>query len=245
MKKAFLAVVLIAVGLLGLWFFGLPAYKRHREIRAIGQAKDYLANGDYRNASLSARQALRFNPSDLEACIMADLAEKSRSPYALVWRRRIAELAPTIDNRLALASVALRSQGPPYPLAAQTLDELKDSATNVAVYHLVSADFKPARAHELAKQVFSQHPGEAIVTSTYAYSLYLQGRTGDGLAILEKLKADALETPQVALYYGLLLSEAGDTNKAAKYLGIAQKTELLPEEKALVAEAVKRIGARS
>ena len=78
MKKAFLAVVLIAVGLLGLWFFGLPAYKRHREIRAIGQAKDYLANGDYRNASLSARQALRFNPSDLEACIMADLAEKSR-----------------------------------------------------------------------------------------------------------------------------------------------------------------------
>jgi predicted Zn-dependent protease len=101
------------------------------------------------------------------------------------------------------------------------------------------------RAHELAKQLLSQHPGEAIVTSTNAYSLYLQGRTGDGLAILEKLKADALETPQVALYYGLLLSEAGDTNKAAKYLGIAQKTELLPEEKALVAEAVKRIGARS
>jgi hypothetical protein len=102
-----------------------------------------------------------------------------------------------------------------------------------------------SRAHELAKQLLSQHPGEAIVTSTYAYSLYLQGRTGDGLAILEKLKADALETHQVALYYGLLLSEAGDPNKAAKYLGIAQKTELLPEEKALVAEAVKRIGARS
>ena len=101
------------------------------------------------------------------------------------------------------------------------------------------------RAHELARQVFSQHPGEAIVTSTYAFSLYLQGRTGDGLAVLEKLKADALETPQVALYYGLLLSEAGNTNKAAKYLEIARKSELLPEEKALLAEAVKRIGARS
>ena len=48
--------------------------------------------------------------------------------------------------------------------------------------------------------------------------------------------------PSVAAYYGLLLSEAGETNKAARYLVIAQKSELLPEEKALVAEGLKRIG---
>jgi hypothetical protein len=45
----------------------------------------------------------------------------------------------------------------------------------------------------------------------------------------------------VALYYGVLLSAAGDTNKAGKYLGIAQKASLLPEEKALVTEAITRL----
>ena len=96
------------------------------------------------------------------------------------------------------------------------------------------------KAHALAKEVFTQHPKEAIVASTYAFSLHLQGRTKEGLGVLDKLKPEALETPSVALYYGLLLSANGDTNKAGKYLGIAQKTDLLPEEKALAAEAAKR-----
>jgi predicted Zn-dependent protease len=559
MKKAILASVVVVAGVLGLWFYARPAYKRHRETQAVEQARSYLAKGDYPNASLSARQALRLNPLDLEACrIMADLAERSRSPYVLDWRRRIVEAAPTVENKLLLASSALRAQAPPYPLAADTLEELKGSATNLAAYYAISAELalrlkradeaatqferasrleptnelyqlnlavlqlrstnalasSPARAtlerlrastnvgavalrwlvadslgrdnlsaaerfsrqlladpraqpddrlqhltilrlsknpefgpylsalqkgaltnaleiygiaawmvghslaseafgwltncpakvraeqpvplalvdcylaqkdwagletfleaqkwgdlefmrlaflsraaaeqnqklaaearwrsavreagerlgplnallimatssgrqqaredllwqiakrfpgqhwalrelersylaagntrglnklystmasyapnnfaaqnnlaatslllklnltrtHELAKEIYSAHPEEAIVTSTYAFSLHLQGRTKDGLAALEKLKPEALETPSVAVYYGLLLLEAGETNKAGKYLGIAQKSELLPEEKALVAEALKGIGPRS
>ena len=101
------------------------------------------------------------------------------------------------------------------------------------------------KAHQVAKQAFSQHPEEAIVASTYAYSLHLQGRTRDGLAALEKLKAEALETPSVALYYGLLLTETGETNKAARFLTIAQKSELLPEEKALVTVATRRLAPRN
>ena len=102
-----------------------------------------------------------------------------------------------------------------------------------------------SKAHALAKEVFTQHPKEAIVASTYAYSLHLQGRTKEGLGVLEKLSPGALETPSVALYYGLLLSASGETNKAAKYLDIAQKADLLPEEKALAAEAAKLSGPRS
>jgi hypothetical protein len=49
----------------------------------------------------------------------------------------------------------------------------------------------------------------------------------------------------VALYYGLLLSEAGQTNQAGKYLGLGQKSDLLPQEKALVAEALKRMSPRT
>ena len=56
---------------------------------------------------------------------------------------------------------------------------------------------------------------------------------------LRGLKAQALETPQAALYYGLMLAASSETNKAAKYLGIAERGDLLPEEQALLAEAVK------
>jgi hypothetical protein len=60
----------------------------------------------------------------------------------LSWtgRRRIAEAAPTVENKLLLASSALRAEAPPYPLAAETLEELKGTATNVAAYHAVSAE---------------------------------------------------------------------------------------------------------
>jgi hypothetical protein len=559
MKKAVLAIVIVVAGCLGLWFWGRPAYRRHQQTRAVAQAREFLTKGDYRNASLSARRALQVNPFDLDACrIMADLAERAHSPYVLDWQRRIVEAAPTIQNKLTLASTGLRLQGPPFPLATQTLEELKDSAAQVAAYHAVSAElalrldrraeaiaqfaeaarleptnelhqlnlavlqlsstntatataaratlerlrtstnvgtvalrwlvaeslgrddlsaaeqfsrqllaqphaplddrlqnltilqrshnpeFKdylgalqqtsvtnaaevhaistwmighdlagealdwlmsfPAKlraeqpvplafvdcylalkdwrgldtslqeqkwgdldflrfaflsraaaelnqkraieahwrmavrgagerlgpllallnmagtwgreqaredllwqigqrfprerwalrdlerlyseagntrglnrvyaavasyapknfvaqnnlaatslllrlnlpkAHELAKQVFVQHPDEAIVTSTYAFSLHLQGRTKEGLAALQKLKPEALETPSVALYYGLLLSTTAETNKATKYLAIARKAKLLPEEKALAAEALKALGAPS
>src|SRR3974390_3408521 len=125
MKKAILASAVVAVACFGLWFFVRPAYKRHRETQAMAQARSYMAKGDYRNASLSARQALMINPLDLEACrIMAD---RPRSPYLLDWCRRIVEAAPTVENKLQFASSALRAQAPPYPLAAETLEEIKVS----------------------------------------------------------------------------------------------------------------------
>ena len=554
MKKAILvAGIIVIIGAPGLWFYGRPAYHRHKEARSLEQAKKFMASGDYRNASLSARQTFQLNPRNLDACrIIAELGEKSRSPDVLDWRRRIAALAPTVENKLILASTELRVQGPPYPLAAQTLEELGASAKDVAAYHVLCAELAlklnktseaaaqfeeasrleptnelhqlnlavlrlqstnaslasgaratlerlrastnvgavalrwlvaenvrrkdlatalhfslqlladphsvlddrlehlsilrqaknpesdaylstlqrnvttntaevyaisawmvhhglaedaiswlshfPAalraeqpvplafvdcylikkdwsdletflgdqrwgdleferaaflslaaseqqhglaaearwrtavreagdrlgaltvlismasrwgqekheedllwqvaqrfprekwallelkrlyfatgntlglnklfaalasydpkdfearnnlaatslllklnlpKAHELAKEVYIQHPEEAIVISTYAYSLHLQGRSKEGLAALERLKPEVLENPSVALYYGVLLVALGETNKASQYLGIAQRAFLLPEEKALLAEAVK------
>ena len=92
-------------------------------------------------------------------------------------------------------------------------------------------------AHELAREVYSQHPEEAVAVANYAYSLHLQRRTKEGLAVLEKLKPEARETLPVVLYYGVLLAAAGETNQAPKYLEIAQRSRLLPEEKTLAVEA--------
>jgi tetratricopeptide (TPR) repeat protein len=94
------------------------------------------------------------------------------------------------------------------------------------------------QAFFLAKEAYGQKPDDPFVASTYAYSLYLQGRTREGVAAMEKMKSESLEQPSVALYYGVLLSASGDTNRAARFLAIAKhKGQLLPEEVFLLAVA--------
>jgi Tfp pilus assembly protein PilF len=93
------------------------------------------------------------------------------------------------------------------------------------------------QAHKTAGEVYRHNPEDALFTSTYAYSLHLQGRTRDGLQILEGLKQAELESPLLALYYGVLLSEVGERSRASRYLAIAETARLLPEEKQLLARA--------
>jgi predicted Zn-dependent protease len=94
-----------------------------------------------------------------------------------------------------------------------------------------------ARAHDTARELYGKNPGDPIVASTYGYSLHLQGRTGEGLAIFEKLQPTSLDSPSLALYYGVLLSAAGQTDQANRYLALAERANLLPEERELMARA--------
>ena len=57
--------------------------------------------------------------------------------------------------------------------------------------------------------------------------------------MLEKLKPDQLANPVTAAYYGVLLAASGDAAKARKYLELASRTKMLPEEKALVQAALR------
>jgi len=99
-------------------------------------------------------------------------------------------------------------------------------------------------AHQIAQENYAHFPQDAVITSTYAYSLHLQGRTQEGLKLLEKLPEDKLRLPTVATYYGVLLAVVGQPAKAKPYFEIAAQSNLLPEEKALVAAAQKSSPAR-
>lgn len=91
-----------------------------------------------------------------------------------------------------------------------------------------------AKAHALAQELYLVHAEDPIIASTYAYSLHVQGQTGAGLRIMEKLAPEELEKPGLALYYGALLWADRQTNKANYYLSLVRTNELLPEEKALM-----------
>jgi hypothetical protein len=89
----------------------------------------------------------------------------------------------------------------------------------------------------MAREVYLQHPKVSAFAATYAYSQYVQGDTAGGIKTLEALTPRQLEQPGVAVYYGVLLASAGETNKAVKYLDIADTGNLLPEEKDLAKTA--------
>ena len=135
-----IAALLIVLALVaGVWI-GRPAYHRYKETHGLKQARAALAKKDYRNLDLSLRTVLAINPANLEAVrLMADLADEARSPAALVWRRRLAELSPTLNNKIIMAACALRFEPPPFAFTAQTLEEIRPAAETNTSYHLVAS----------------------------------------------------------------------------------------------------------
>jgi len=53
-----------------------------------------------------------------------------------------------------------------------------------------------------------------------------------------------LERPQIAAYYYVLLANIGDFSRAAKFLDLGEKANLLPEEKKLVEKAQLTVARR-
>jgi predicted Zn-dependent protease len=198
--KFWLVTVLILSGILlaGGWF-ARTTYENHREKKTLRQAREFFEKGDYRNASLSARQVLQRDPTNLPACrIMANLAELAQSPATLDWCRRIAEVEPTVPNKLQLAAVGLQFQNPPFPLTTQILGELPGVATNLAAFHTVSAELSiklnrlvDAQAH-LADAVKLEPTNQMLQISLASLCLSLtnQNLVNQGRATLKRFVTD-------------------------------------------------------
>ena len=133
-------VIFILVTLAAAFWFGRPVYRGQKEKRFAVQAQEALARNEHRKALLNAQQALLLNSNNVMACqVMASLADLSRSPLALMWRGRVAELQPTLQNRLAFAGTALQYEAPPFLLTAQALDKLAPAASNTVPFQALSA----------------------------------------------------------------------------------------------------------
>ncbi len=142
--------VIIAAGLLGMlvlagWFGGRPLYRDWRERRALNQAESFLAQGDFRNAAIAARQVLIRNQTNLAACrVMANLTETLHSPAALHWRQRVAEAQPgNLTNQMLLARTAILFGH--YGGAAQALDAVPPAQREHPGYQQLTAMIALAR----------------------------------------------------------------------------------------------------
>lgn len=117
-----------------------PAYDRYKEQRSLRQARAFLQTGDLHDAFFSLRQALAIESTNVEAmALMADILTDVNSRDALPLRQQVAQLAPTVNNKLLLASTASRFEAPPFRLATQTLTELQPIAGTNVQWHLISS----------------------------------------------------------------------------------------------------------
>lgn len=154
MRKIIIIAVASCTALLLLGYTGYRGYRVWKEHHWMNLAQDFVAKSDGRSAYLSLQQVLRFNPRNLEACrLMADLAEASRSPGALVWRNRALELSPdSLEDRLALVKTALAYGD--IAVATNAIAEVSPAGKQTAEYHnlagtlaIAAGQFQPAQVH--------------------------------------------------------------------------------------------------
>ena len=134
MRRLYIIVSASVVVLLAgyLVYHGYQAGK-NRHLMSL--AHQLLAKSDTRGATISVQAVLRSDPKNLDATrVMAQLADASRLPTALLWRSRVVELNPhSLEDRLALAKTALSVRD--YMSATNALEGADAISKGTAAYH--------------------------------------------------------------------------------------------------------------
>ena len=115
-----------------------------------------------------------------------------------------------------------------------------DAKNNLAQISLL-LHAEPAYARKLAEEVYHQNSSNALYATTYAYALYSRGDSSGAVKVMQSLTEEQLQEPAVSAYYGIFLAASGEKEKARHYLALGEKARLLPEEKALLDQAKRRV----
>src|ERR1700693_1971164 len=116
-------------------------------------------------------------------------------------------------------------------------------STNLARLGL-NIDENTKQAQDLAKQAYDHSPEDVDCAVTYAFSLYVQGRTMEGLDVIRKLPPEAMRESHNAVYAAILLLDVNQADAAKEYIQIAKRGPLYVEEKRMLEdEHAKASGA--
>jgi lipopolysaccharide biosynthesis regulator YciM len=105
----------------------------------------------------------------------------------------------------------------------------------------LNIDQNTKQAQELAQRAYDRNPTDPSCVITYAFSLYVQGRSSEGLDVLEKLSPEALHEPHAAVYVAVLLLDVNEADNAKEYIQIAKHGPIYPEEKRLLEDQLTKV----
>jgi Flp pilus assembly protein TadD len=101
-------------------------------------------------------------------------------------------------------------------------------------------DRNQSEGQRVAKEAFDQAPTEPPCVVAEALSLSAQGRTAEGIAVLQKLPPEKLHDARVALYLAVLLLNDGKADVAHEFIDVANSGFVFSEEKKLLQEALQK-----
>ena len=220
-----LAVCALA-GVLGVG--GYCGYGAWRKRHLSQQAQDFFAQRDYKSAALVARHVLQLDPKNAAACrIMAEVAELAGKRETISWREQVVALEPTAENKLALASSALRFRQ--FDLARKSLDDVEAPARRNVKYRqlagtLAIAEKKSAEAETefaTALELEPNNPQFALNVATIRLTSTdsaTRERARTELARLAELSATRLDALRALTADALANKSLGDAEKWAAQL---------------------------
>jgi len=113
-----------------------------------------------------------------------------------------------------------------YPEEANNLNDF--------VMYALLLGTREEEAMRLSRRLYEARPSQILPVSTYAFALFYQGRHREALEVMNRLSASALQIPEIAHYYGLILYANGLEEEAQPYLVRGQQGNLLEEERQLL-----------
>jgi predicted Zn-dependent protease len=119
-----------------------------------------------------------------------------------------------------------------------------DISANLARLGL-NIDQNTRQAQDLAKQAYDRAPNDVNCAITYAFSLYVQGRTLEGLDVIRKLPPETMRESHNAVYAAVLLLDVNQTDAAKEYIQAAKRGPLNAEEKRLLEDELTKISGAS
>jgi Flp pilus assembly protein TadD len=245
-RRWIIVLVVLAILIPGGYYLarhvGWPAYKEWRTARLQRMAKDFMAAGDYDNALLTARRALRENRRSLDHWKIAAAAAKAMGqPDAIYYQQNVARIDKTLASRIELIRLALLHGD--FHDAIDAIENADESAKHSAQFHELAAEVYtrigrsvPAKLHLYS--LLSLQPDDKKARLDLA-ALELADDTGrKNRQIRETLLELSREPGLRVRALSLLLRDAidaGDRATAEKFADqLRTESKLTPEQKVLV-----------
>jgi len=192
-KLLWLLLLLAVVAGAGFWF-GSEPFRQWQQRRLHSASDAFLKQGDLRSSFLSARQALQNDPRDLRACArLAQIADLTNSPEAVLWRQRMVEIKPGHPRLLLdLAATSLRL-GETF-IAEQALARVEGEARESLAFHEASAAWAiNTKQFGLAEQHFQKMldlapKSDAVRLNLATLRLGRSADAGEARTTLEELR---------------------------------------------------------
>lgn len=169
--------------------------------------------------------------------------EQTEALWLQVGRGAAAGLRPAaLQNLFDLH----RSRGATEQLLATVQEQMSAEVdnpvhqNNFAYLSLLRGANLPA-AHRLAADLATKYPQNNTILSTYAFSLWQQGKALEGTRALAGPDGKRTADPSLAFTLALLLEAGGHADDARKVIPIAERQISLPEEKKVLQSLSERL----